>query len=179
MSDYPEPYLEYLIQFHAVRDYFECHELLEEYWKTIPAEVEGREVWVGLIQIAVAQYHHRRGNTAGALKMFEQSAERLKPSSLESLGLDGHAVMERVSERIAKLSSMGSKTPYVEFNLPFQDKSMLSYLQQVSGSRGLKWGAQTDAADDQLVHRHTLRDRSEVIAARKASAARKLQERKG
>jgi len=34
---YPEPYLEYLIQFHAERDYFECHEILEEYWKSAPA----------------------------------------------------------------------------------------------------------------------------------------------
>lgn len=30
---YPAEYLEYLVYFHADRDYFECHEILEEYWK--------------------------------------------------------------------------------------------------------------------------------------------------
>lgn len=30
---YPEAYIEYLAEFHGSRDYFECHELLEEHWK--------------------------------------------------------------------------------------------------------------------------------------------------
>ncbi|CAM4210730.1 DUF309 domain-containing protein [Paenibacillus tarimensis] len=179
MSDYPEPYLEYLIQFHAVRDYFECHELLEEYWKTIPAEEKGREVWVGLIQIAVAQYHLRRRNASGALKMFEQSAKRLDSFELSRLGLDGHAVIELVTGRITELRSMGSETPFIEFNLPFQDMGLLHQLQQICRSRGLQWGTPSDEANEQLIHRHTLRDRSEVMEARKASAARKQRESKG
>ncbi len=30
---YPNAYLDYLVYFHGHRDYFECHEVLEEYWK--------------------------------------------------------------------------------------------------------------------------------------------------
>ena len=32
---YPEAYIEYLMYFHGNRDYFECHEVLEEYWKEV------------------------------------------------------------------------------------------------------------------------------------------------
>ena len=33
---YPTEYIQFLIHFHGDYDYFECHEILEEYWKTKP-----------------------------------------------------------------------------------------------------------------------------------------------
>ena len=30
---YSQAYIDYLVHFHGDRDYFECHELLEEHWK--------------------------------------------------------------------------------------------------------------------------------------------------
>lgn len=33
---YPEAYVAFLHEFHTTRDYFECHEILEEYWKEDP-----------------------------------------------------------------------------------------------------------------------------------------------
>ena len=38
VGEYPEAFISYLIEFHATRDYFECHELLEEYWKAHPGD---------------------------------------------------------------------------------------------------------------------------------------------
>ncbi|WP_205628902.1 DUF309 domain-containing protein, partial [Acinetobacter baumannii] len=49
---YPEALIDYLVYFHADRDFFECHEVLEDYWKSLPKE-ERSLFWVGLIQIAV------------------------------------------------------------------------------------------------------------------------------
>ncbi len=49
---YPEAYVAFLHEFHTTRDYFECHEILEEYWKEDPPE-QRKEYWVGLIQLAV------------------------------------------------------------------------------------------------------------------------------
>lgn len=52
---YPKAYIEYLVHFHSDRDYFECHEILEEHWKQ-----DGRNKgWLVLIQTAVAFYHYR------------------------------------------------------------------------------------------------------------------------
>ena len=59
--NFPQKYIEYLVHFHGDRDYFECHEILEEYWKKID-NGNKESIWVGLIQLAVANYHHRRKN---------------------------------------------------------------------------------------------------------------------
>ena len=62
---YPTEYIQFLIHFHGDYDYFECHEILEEYWKTKPRGNRDHYL-VGLIQIAVSLYHHRRSNWNGA-----------------------------------------------------------------------------------------------------------------
>lgn len=51
--NYPQAYIEYLEYYHGARDYFECHEVLEEYWKENPSSPLSA-AWVGLIQLAVA-----------------------------------------------------------------------------------------------------------------------------
>lgn len=78
MKRYPLAYIEYLAHFHGSRDYFECHELLEAHWK-LEQNHERKVIWHGLIQVAVASYHERRGNFAGAVKMMEQAVNRLSP----------------------------------------------------------------------------------------------------
>jgi predicted metal-dependent hydrolase len=50
--------------------------VLEEYWKSVP-DSPLRQAWYGLIQIAVALYHHRRGNIAGARKMLESAIHNI------------------------------------------------------------------------------------------------------
>ena len=48
---YPEAYIDFLVHFHGDRDWFECHERLEEYWKEHPDDPKS-DTWVGLIQVA-------------------------------------------------------------------------------------------------------------------------------
>ena len=105
MDAYPEAWLDYLFEFHATRDYFECHEILEEYWKSVPEGDPDRGVWVGLIQLAVALYHHRRGNRAGALKMYRGAAARLRPEALDRLGLDGEATRAIAAEAARRIEA--------------------------------------------------------------------------
>ncbi len=56
---YAKAYIEYLAHFHGTRDYFECHEVLEEHWKAVDPKNRS-SVWVLLIQIAVSMYHARQ-----------------------------------------------------------------------------------------------------------------------
>lgn len=69
---YPTEYIQFLIHFHGDYDYFECHETLEEYWKTKPRGNRDNYL-VGLIQIAVSLYHQRRSNWNGAEKMMKSA----------------------------------------------------------------------------------------------------------
>ncbi len=63
------------------REFFECHETLEELWQDYHAA--DRELIQGVIQISVAYLHLTRGNRAGALKLFTRGlarAEKYKPN---------------------------------------------------------------------------------------------------
>ncbi|WP_231594302.1 DUF309 domain-containing protein [Paenibacillus algorifonticola] len=175
---YPDHYVSYLVEFHATRDFFECHELLEEYWKEHPAD-ERALIWVGLIQLAVGQYHERRGNLAGAAKMYAQALGKLTAESLDSLGLDGAKAVVELEAALARAEKLEDaiSSAYKDINLVIVDAQLQVLCEQECAERGLaqsKWGLPSEMADEALIHRHTLRDRSDVIAARaEAIAARK------
>ena len=57
------------------REFFECHETLEDLWRGYDAQ--DRECIQGIIQIAVGYYHLARDNRKGALKLFKRGAERV------------------------------------------------------------------------------------------------------
>lgn len=58
------------------REFFDCHEVLEDYWKHQSAPE--KQLTQGLIQIAVAYYHVLRGNRVGALKLLERGIPRVE-----------------------------------------------------------------------------------------------------
>lgn len=169
--EYPASYIAYLIEFHATRDYFECHELLEEYWKEHPDDGYG-QLWVGLIQIAVGSYHERRGNIAGARKMYRHAIGRLTLELLSEAGLNGTIVLAELSRRIEQFSEP-EPPPFTDMDLAVTDPELLSICVNQCKDRGVVWGSPSEMGDDSLIHRHTLRDRSGVIAARAASAEAK------
>ncbi|WP_404442633.1 DUF309 domain-containing protein [Sutcliffiella horikoshii] len=162
---YPKAYLDYLYHFHCDRDYFECHEVLEEYWKE--KDAGEREIhWVGLIQISVGLYHHRRGNFKGALRML-QNAFRIigkESSEIEALGLDSGRLLKMLEERIVYVTN---QEPYESMNLPIADPDLLLSCDTMAKETNLVWGTASDLRDGSLVNRHTLRDRSDVIEERK------------
>lgn len=178
MTAYPEAYLDYLFEFHATRDYFECHERLEEYWKSLPDSDPDRDVWVGLIQLAVALYHHRRGNTAGAVKLYRGAEERLRPETLDRLGLDGEAVRSIAAESAHRLEAEDAAAGYRAIRLPIRDGKLLKLLEDRARRQGFAWGAD-DPLEDGIVNRHALRDRSDVIEARAKAAAERAAARSG
>jgi uncharacterized protein len=62
--------------FNAGR-YFEAHEALEEAWNEERGNV--RELYRGILQIAVAYLHITRGNYNGAVKVHERSQKWMQP----------------------------------------------------------------------------------------------------
>lgn len=167
--DYPDAYLKYLEQFHKTRDFFECHELLEEHWKKHPGDPRGG-LWVGLIQLAVGMYHHRRGNVRGALKMLRGAFRHLSGGDLAVLGIDGKKLLSLVHERIRKLE-IDPAAEYRDLDIPLADAFLAKFAQPAADSRSLPPG---------ILHRHKLRDRTDVVEARRAALeARKQMDRRG
>ncbi len=58
-------------------NYFEAHEELENAWRQETRPI--RELYRGILQVAVAYYHITRGNLVGAQKMFRRSKRWLAP----------------------------------------------------------------------------------------------------
>lgn len=177
MNIFPNAFVSYLVEFHATRDYFECHELLEEYWKDHPGDTLA-ETWVGLIQLAVGQYHDRRGNMRGAMKMYEQAEQRLMVSPLEELGIDKESLLKQLTERTEALQA-NNGADYADFNIRIINDHLMMLCEHVCRERGLAWGMPSPLHDKSIIHRHTLRDRSDVIEARSAAFIAKKRERSG
>ncbi len=58
---------------------FHAHEVLEDAWKTGPAEQ--RDLWRGLAQLAVGLTHAARGNRAGARTLLDRGVQSLGPAA--------------------------------------------------------------------------------------------------
>lgn len=161
---YPEEYIQYLVHFHGDRDYFECHEILEEYWKQVDPGNKN-SILVGFIQLAVSNYHYRRGNIQGAKKTLENALMifSFQMESIHSFGINGHQLLLDVRQR---LSDISHSVPYKSNELPITDPILLKECQIACDQNGFKWGNESDLAIEDIVHRHKLRDRTSVINAR-------------
>ncbi|OKL38026.1 DUF309 domain-containing protein [Domibacillus mangrovi] len=157
MYTYPVPYLAFLAHFHIDRDYFECHELLEEHWK----ETDGARdsVWVGLIQSAVYLYHYRRGNINGAKRMAEKAIDCFskRQQELIQLGIDA----DRFTAVIQKsLDHLQEGVPFSPLLIPITDEMLVDDLAQFTQT------FEPELNEQFLFEKHKLRDRSDVIRAR-------------
>ncbi|MET3696171.1 hypothetical protein SAMN05877753_102296 [Bacillus oleivorans] len=167
---YPYSYILFLSYFHGNRDYFECHEVLEEYWKS--PEGNSERIWVGLIQTAVGFYHYRRGNLTGAKKMFKKSKNTLtsEQSALEKLGLDAKLYFKLLNEQIKKIEN---NQPYKSVNLPILDKKLLIECIEVCKEHSWTFGSAEAFPSADIIHKHKMRDRTEVEESRKEAIRKK------
>ena len=172
---YPEEYIEYLVHFHGDRDYFECHEILEEYWKKVDKSNKN-SILVGFIQLAVSCYHHRRENFSGAEKTLQKSINIFNGHKgfLKNYGFSTDSFLSTIEER---LESIQEQHPYISLNLPIQDPELINVCKRLSEQKGMKWCQASDLTNEELVHRHSRRDRSDVIKEREI--ALKSRQKKG
>lgn len=161
---YPKEFINYLVQFHGSRDYFECHEILEEYWKETDSKNKMSH-WVGFILLAVSAYHHRRGNFPGAERTARNSLKILKSTQaavIHTLGLDYEQLIQMLEGSLIKIEQ---RWPYESMNLPINSKELNTFCQTKCQKEGLTW-LHTGPVTEEILHRHALRDRSEIIKER-------------
>jgi len=81
-----DPRLKESIRLFNAGDWYACHDGFEELWHECQGPV--RPVLQGLLQIAVAQLHHERGNRHGATVLTGEGLGRLQRCNDQALGLD-------------------------------------------------------------------------------------------
>jgi uncharacterized protein len=174
---YPDPYIEYLAHFHGDQDFFECHEILEEYWKEV--DFGNKEsIWVAFIQLSVGCYHFRRGNAKGAARILKKSLTifKSKEELLPSFGIDSQTLFTNIENLIEEACSGKS---FKGFSIPIEDEQ----LRNLWKMECLRKGHQTENAGyippKAIIDRHSTRDRTSVILEREqALMLRKEKERR-
>lgn len=88
----------------AAGAWFTCHEVLEHLWldETRPE----RDVYKGILQIAVGLLHEENGNRAGALRLLERGASHLVPFLPVTFGVDLAALRDEALRLRAMLADL-------------------------------------------------------------------------
>jgi len=88
-------------------EYFEAHEALEEAWRQEKGII--RDLYRGILQIAVAYLHVRRGNYAGAIKVHSRSQKWLEDWSSICRGIEVGRLRRDAEAVIAEVRRLGSE----------------------------------------------------------------------
>jgi len=107
---YDPRYVQFLHLFNNKRDYFECHEVLEDLWMD-----DARDpFWQGLLQVAVAHFHGRNGNVGGAVKLMEAGLEKLSRQPDRDAGIDLDRLRKDGGRWLARLKREAGNDPPFE-----------------------------------------------------------------
>ena len=157
-------FVDYCAYFNGNKDYFECHEVLEELWKEI-APGDKSHVLVGFIQVATSLYHWRRGNIRGATKSMKSAIDIIRQQQETSYFklIEYEAFVANCEQALLK---MKCSLPFEGFALSFTNRAFF---------KAVKNRIATLPEEDEhfIQHKHKLRDRSDVILARAIRLAEK------
>ena len=105
-QDAPQSLLRAVRQFNSGR-WFECHETLEELW--LAESGPGRDLYKGVLQVAIACLHTRRGKYRGALSLLEGGCRYLEPFAGICLQLDVDALLHDARALRRQLERLGEE----------------------------------------------------------------------
>ncbi|MCM3721971.1 DUF309 domain-containing protein [Solibacillus isronensis] len=150
-------FIDYCAYFNGNNDYFECHEVLEEYWKEI-APKEKLHPLVGYVQLATGMYHFRRANVTGAARIMEKAIVNfeLNHNSQFFEFIDVRQLLRLMKNQLRK---MQENEPFAHFTLPITDRQLQELVHERIKSIPLM--------DSHFIfNKHMLRDRTEILEAR-------------
>lgn len=126
---YDSLYAAYLIYFNRDRDYFECHEVLEELW--LARDRDAR--YKGLLQAAVGLYHFRNGNVRGGYKMMSSAYTRLQAYPADELGINMAKLVREIQVYAERLASYDTQPfPYYDLTIEIVDPDLLGIVTEAS-----------------------------------------------
>lgn len=95
------------------KEFFDCHEVIEDLWLETGPEDQYRDLYKGVIQAAAALYQFERGILSGALGLYGTSISYLEKYKPVTLGLNVQKLIEDMNACFASLNSWNGKTKIV------------------------------------------------------------------
>lgn len=112
------------IELFNSREFFACHDVLEEIWSET---LEGREFYQGLIHAAVALFHFGEGNLGGARKMAGSTIRYLTPFAPVCRGIDVARLLDEFGACVGELLG-----PHAEYPVDLKlDESRIPEIHRV------------------------------------------------
>ncbi|MCP4140769.1 MAG: DUF309 domain-containing protein [Chloroflexi bacterium] len=87
--------------------YWLAHEALEDAWNDEKGSV--RDLYRGILQVAVVYFHISRKNSAGAIKMYERSQKWLNKWPTVCRGVDVEKLRDDLDIAIAEVEKLGEE----------------------------------------------------------------------
>ena len=110
--DYRAHFLEGVAHFNA-HEFWEAHESWETIWLVAASDVE--QFLQGLIQLAAAYHHVKRGTFRGGVRLFDASLRRLSAFPPDFSGIDRRAAEAAARRHREQIASSSEKVPETEF----------------------------------------------------------------
>jgi len=107
------------------REFFECHEVLEDQWRREMSDL--KDLYQSIIKIAVGFYHAERKNYVGAVKVLRKGLRQIEPY-LEP----GRAEFLELRPFVAQCTQCLAELEHAEQGLSLFDVSYIPRLQWVS-----------------------------------------------
>ncbi|WP_269051985.1 DUF309 domain-containing protein [Sporosarcina sp. G11-34] len=154
--------MKFIVYFNTNEDFFECHEVLEEYWKSLPNSTKNHPL-VAYILLSTGLYHFRRGNTVGALRTLRKASTKMTHIVRDfpefTKGLDISRLCADLEATIDRLQTGQS---FESFPLIVSSPGLALRTKKMELSMDL-----LPFESDAVIHKHMLRDRTDILLARK------------
>ena len=118
MNAHPQSFIDYLYKFNIEAAYYECHEILENYWMIdLDNQNQRKHYWATLIQIAVAVYHYQNNNIKGASGILNRVLENIniEKEHFEKLGINVKELLVIINQQ---LSNINAGIKYQKIEIP-------------------------------------------------------------
>ncbi|WP_210469225.1 DUF309 domain-containing protein [Sporosarcina sp. 6E9] len=162
-------FVKFIVYFNENQDFFECHEVLEEYWKDSPNRTKEHPL-VGYILLATAMYHWRRGNTIGAGRSLKKAITRLEKVSQEHPGFsEGINIESLVKNSTCAYQQIEMERPFSSFPIEITSSEIQSLISQIKPTIDLLPYGSND-----VIHKHMLRDRSDILIEQQKRKQRRI-----
>ncbi|MGI2327101.1 DUF309 domain-containing protein [Planococcus sp. YIM B11945] len=158
-------FIQFIINFNTEQDYFECHEVGEEYWKSLAPKNKTHPL-TGWIQMAVGMYHWRRSNYPGALRSFIRAKAKLADAGIWTEAFDRDELIRLLT---VSIDAVTDRKPFFSYTIPITSQEMTEVVHAYEASHPA-----SPQDPYYLMHKHRLRDRSSIISLREQKKRRNL-----
>ncbi|KXH82058.1 DUF309 domain-containing protein [Sporosarcina sp. HYO08] len=162
MHPYHHPlFVKFIVYFNENQDFFECHEVLEEYWKSLPNS-DKQHPLTAFILLSTGMYHWRRRNFTGAEKTLQKAVLKFMNFKLHAPDFTEEIDMHQlIADAKLAFSQSKERSSFSPFPIHVSSATLASHVNEmVTSIELLPFGS------DAVIHKHMLRDRSDILRKR-------------